>query len=65
MTLYTTHCPKCIILKNKLDEKGVKYDIVDDKKIMIEKKMLSSPQLEVDGNVMTFSEAIEWVKQIK
>lgn len=65
MILYTTHCPKCIILKNKLDEKGVKYDIVDDKKTMIEKKMLSSPQLEVDGNVMTFSEAIEWVKQLK
>lgn len=65
MTLYTTHCPKCIILKNKLDEKGVEYDIIDDKKIMIQKKMLSSPQLEVDGNVMTFSEAIEWVKQLK
>lgn len=65
MTLYTTHCPKCIILKNKLDEKGVEYEIIDDKKIMIQKKMLSSPQLEVDGNVMTFSEAIEWVKQLK
>ena len=32
--------------------------------IMIEKKFLSMPMLEVDGEIMNFNEAIKYVKEI-
>jgi glutaredoxin len=64
ITLYTTHCPKCEILKEKLDNKNINYEICEDKKLMIAKKFLSAPMLEVNGKIMTFLEAIEWTKEI-
>lgn len=62
--LYSTHCPKCEILQEKLDDKNIKYDICTDKKLMLSKKFLSAPMLEVDGKVMTYLEAIKWIKEI-
>jgi len=32
--------------------------------IMIEKKFLSMPMLQVDGKIMSFNEAIKYVKEI-
>lgn len=28
--LYSTGCPRCKILKSKLDKKGITYSVVDD-----------------------------------
>jgi glutaredoxin len=63
ITLYTTHCPKCEILQEKLHEKNIKYDICTDKKLMISKGFLSAPMLEVDNKAMTFLEATNWIKE--
>lgn len=62
--LYTTHCPKCKVLQTKLDIKDIKYTVVDDMPTMIDKGFLEAPQLEVDGTVMNFVEAINWTKEI-
>ncbi len=63
ITLYTTHCPKCTVLKNKLADSNIEFEEFTDKKEMIKMKMLSSPILGVDDKLLTFSEAIEWLKQ--
>ena len=59
--LYTTHCPKCIILEKKLDTKGIEYEMITDEEVMIDKGFMSAPMLEVDGEVMNFKQANDWV----
>lgn len=64
ITFYSTNCPKCKILKAKLDEKGIKYTICSDVDTMLKKGFISAPVLEIDGKVITFLEAINWIKEI-
>lgn len=59
--LYTTDCPKCKILKRKLDAKKVSYDENHSIDEMIAKGISHAPMLEVDGMLMSFSDANEWV----
>lgn len=59
--LYTTGCPRCVVLKKKLDAKGVSYSTVDDQDLMISKGFMEAPILEVDGACMGFSEANKWI----
>lgn len=63
MTLYSTNCPKCKVLKEKLDNLNIDYTICDDMNLMIEKGFLSVPMLEVNDKIMTFNEAIKWLKE--
>ena len=61
VTLYSTHCPRCVVLEKKLTEKHIDYDIVSDEDLIIEKGFMSVPMLEVDGEVYDFSNAVKWV----
>lgn len=61
IVLYSTHCPKCNVLKSKLNQKGINYEEVNDIKIMREKGFISAPNLEVDGVVYDFKEAVKWI----
>ena len=63
VTFYSNNCPRCNILQQKLDEKGVMYEKVSDVEIMKQKGFMSVPMLEVDGNIMNYLEAINWVKE--
>lgn len=61
--LYSNDCPKCKILKTKLDEKNITYDICSDIELMILKGFQSMPILEVDGKIMNYLNAINWIKE--
>ena len=63
ITLYTTHCPKCNVLKSKLDSKNIEYKIVEDVEIMQNKGFSSAPVLEVDNEMLDFVNAIKWVNE--
>lgn len=58
--LYTTGCPKCKVLKKKLDEKGLSYVECADTDEMVSKGIISVPVLEVEERLLQFSEAVEW-----
>lgn len=60
--LYTTHCPKCKVLNAKLQQLNIDFETIDDEDLMIDKGFVSAPMLEVDGEIMDFSEAINWLK---
>lgn len=64
MTLYSNGCPKCKVLKAKLDEKGLSYDTCDDVEVMRNKGFRSVPMLEVNDAVMDFNKAILYIKEI-
>lgn len=61
VVLYSTHCPKCMVLEKKLKQAGVDFKLVEDADLMIKKGFVSAPVLEVDGNPMIFSDAMKWV----
>lgn len=61
ITLYSTGCPRCNVLVQKLNNKGIEYDVVNDVDVMTEKGIETVPVLEVDGQMMQFKKAIDWV----
>lgn len=64
ITLYTTHCPKCVVLEKKLNSKNIDFKICDDIDYMLSLNIQQAPYLEVDNKLMDFSEAIKWVNEI-
>lgn len=60
--LYSTGCPKCTILKRKLDEKGIRYTENNDVDEMVAMGLTQAPALEIDGEVLDFSSAVEWLR---
>lgn len=63
VNLYSTGCPQCKVLTQKLDEKGIIYNIITDVDTMIKRGFTSVPVLEVEDKVYNFSQAIQWVKE--
>lgn len=61
ITLYTTHCPRCKVLKAKLDSENIDYEVVEGEEAIREKGFITTPLLEVDDKVLTFAEAMQWV----
>jgi len=62
ITLYSNDCPKCKILKLKLDSKNILYTLCSDIDIMVSKGFQSMPMLEVEEETMNYLDAINWVK---
>lgn len=62
IVLYSTGCPQCKVLKQKLDDKGLEYTVVSDIEEMELLGFTSAPMLNVDGKIMNFIEANKWLK---
>ena len=58
ITLYTTHCPLCEKLTEKLDAAGVTYETSEDVSVVTRKGFKAAPVLEVDGEFFDFPRAI-------
>lgn len=63
ITLYSTGCPKCKILEAKLNKKNIEYQEFTDVNKMLDMGIKSVPYLEVDGKLMNFTEANDWVNK--
>ena len=62
-TLFSTRCPKCRILEKKLAQKGIEYTEVNDIQQMLDIGLKSVPWLEVDGEMMDFNKANQWINE--
>lgn len=62
-TLYTIGCPKCRILEKKLAEKGIEYEVCSDRERMMGMGMEEVPVLEVEGQLLSFTEAVKWINK--
>lgn len=63
ITLYSTGCPRCIVLEKKMEQLGVQYEKntnVDDMQAL---GMTQSPMLCVDGKMYDFVEANNWLNE--
>lgn len=63
ITLYTTGCPQCKVLKAKLDAKNIKYETNENIDDMIALGVMSAPVLKVDDQVLKFADAVKWVNE--
>lgn len=61
MTLYSNNCPKCKILKEKLDAKHIEYELKTDVNEMISLGFTFVPVLEVSGKYLNFAEALKYI----
>lgn len=61
IVLYSNGCPKCNILKRKLDGKQIRYTEVNDVDAMVAMGFKSVPMLQVDNVILSFAEANAWV----
>ena len=60
--LWSTHCPRCKVLETKLKQKNIEFEENNSVEEMTAKGFKEAPKLEVDGVVMDFKEAVEWIK---
>lgn len=64
MILYTLeHCPRCSIIKQRLDAAGINYTICDDEKEMEALGIDELPQASIDGTLFGFADLIEMCKE--
>lgn len=52
--LYSTGCPKCMVLKKKLDSAGISYTEVNDVNAMTALGFMSAPMLKVNGKIYSY-----------
>lgn len=63
ITLYSTGCPNCNVLKKKIDDLEIEYELNTNVEKMIELGFKTAPIMTVDGINMNFVESINWIKQ--
>lgn len=61
IVLYSNDCPRCKVLKSKLDSKKIEYEVTDNFSDIIKAGFLTAPVLKVDDKFMDFSKANEWI----
>ena len=61
--IYTTEvCPRCKVLKTKLDSKGIEYEEITDVSEIEKLSILSVPYMQVDyEELMDFATANSWI----
>ena len=59
--LYSTGCPRCKLLKQKLDEKGIDYETVYDKFEIFAKGIQVVPVLEAEETLLNFKDAMKFL----
>lgn len=62
--LYSTGCPKCQVLKKKLDGKNIKYVLCDDQNIMKAENIDKVPVLKVNEEKLDFKAAVDYVNEL-
>lgn len=65
--LYSTDCPRCKVLKKKLEEKNIQYTEINSLATMQELNIQSIPMLLIDDTppLLNFMEALKWMNNLE
>ena len=58
----TPTCPTCKVLKKKLEDKGIEFTENEDIDEMLSMGIMNAPTLSVNGELLDFMSALDWVK---
>lgn len=64
IVLYSTGCPKCNVLKSKLNKAGIKYTIVSDTNKILETGFNVVPILKVGDDFLLFKQANDYLNEL-
>lgn len=68
MILYSTDCPRCKVLEKKLGQKKIDFEVNKNleeiMQVATENNFSSAPLLEVDGQVMGFEQANQFINSL-
>ena len=62
--LYSTHCPRCEVLEEKLKSKGIEYIEENSVEVMQTKGIMSVPVLEYNGELLDFVNAVKLINSL-
>lgn len=60
---YSTNCPKCKVLKAKLDKTNIQYSVSENVDKMLQLGIQSVPALQIDDVILDFGQAVKWLKE--
>ena len=69
---YTTNCPRCQVLKKKMDSLGIEYELQNDIEEMLLQGIQTVPMLRIEEELfdssslttlLDFSQAVKWLKE--
>ncbi len=60
---YTTNCPRCQVLKKKMDSLGIEYQLNNDIEEMMLWGIQTVPVLRIEKQLLDFSQAVKWLKE--
>lgn len=67
VTLYTIGCTACDALEERLNDKKIQFQRIDDFDTVAKKaetnNIANAPILEVDGEIYDYKKAVKWVKE--
>ena len=63
LILYSTGCPKCNVLIQKLNSANIDYELSQDVGVLIDKGFTSVPVLQVEDDFLDFSAANAWINE--
>jgi len=55
LVLYSNDCPKCKVLKMKLDQKNAQYEVCSELDELIARGIMSMPVLRINDEFLEFS----------
>lgn len=61
--LYSTGCPQCNVLKKKLSDKNLIFQIDENLEEMKSLGFKSAPMLKVDDKILNYKEAFKWLNE--
>ena len=66
VTLYSNGCPRCKILEQKLTEKNIQFEKLDDVQYLIENGFKAYPVLKTkDGELLDFGKANKYINDLE
>lgn len=62
--LYSNNCPRCKILEQKMQEKHIEYNKIEDEEIFRQKQFSFMPMLEIENKLLSFKEAFNYINSL-
>ena len=62
--LYSNNCPRCKILEQKMQEKHIEYNKIEDEEIFRQKQFSFMPMLEIENRLLSFKEAFNYINSL-
>ena len=61
--LYTTHCPRCEVLRKKMDAANIHYQLNENVTEMQRLGIEAVPVLKIENQLLSFTEAVKWINE--